>query len=88
MQKIKMCFRLNTYFIGNYLLKVNSKDIKIIFMDVFQVTFLLTLSRYVIMWQKIFTFYATLTHASILNLTRKTWVQIFSNHCTKNEVFH
>ena len=74
--KNKNVFSFKYYFAGNYLLKVNNKDIKIIFMDVVQVSFLLTLSRYVVMWQIFFTLYATWIHAPKLNLTKKTWVQI------------
>ena len=74
--KNKTVFLFKYYFVGNFLLKVNNKDIKIIFMDVVQVSFLLTLSRYVVMWQIFFTLYATWIHAPKLNLTKKTWVQI------------
>ena len=67
-----MCSRLNTTLRVTACSKSTTKILKY----VVQVSFLLTLSRYVVMWQIFFTLYATWIHAPKLNLTKKTWVQI------------
>ena len=67
-KKMKMCSRLNTTL---WVTTRSKSTIKIL-----KLSFLLTLSRYVVMWQTFFTLYATWIHAPKLNLTKKTWVQI------------